>query len=799
MGWITLLLKPAAATLFGGVVFAITLRLGIPSANGDIDRSWSAVLAWAHANDRHWGTDIVFTYGPLGYLNGYASYDPAVFEVFLRGQLLLGLGCAGIFVLALRALRSGYKLLLLATLLLAPWLHTDAAMFACATLALAVMEQAVRTAAARPWQSAATSALVATYMAAVSLLKFSLLPLGAALGAIVALRFLQQRQWRQAPFWLFAGASAFLGLWLGNGQPWDGLDDYLFTSLELVGDYAAAMGSAGSDVQLQAGLAVLGGCIVLLAGCGASRRGERAAALAGGAYLLLVLLIAWRAGFVRADAAHVSLFFVICCFVPVVLAACSGPRTPAWPAAAPALALPLLLVIALQNAFPQADRRFLHYVLEQQRLSLYHLLHPGQLRAAYDMRRGALLPQLELPRMRAAIGDARVDLFMTAQGLLLANGFHYAPRPVFQSYAAYTPALLRMNQAHFLGPAAPDFVIFKFEPIDLRYPSSEDAPALLALLRHYRPLEQERGFLLLRRDAAAQAAAAAAPALQPLPVGEWLAVPDDDAVVAYLHWHPGPAARLLGLVLRDPPLQIEVELSDGSIRRHRLIPASAAGGFLLSPFFDRIENYVQWYYDRGSVPQVRRLRLNAEAAGSAQIAFAPAALARGSGEALPASIAEILYPGLGLAPRQLHGLTQPIVEHGQPALLLHAVAAADFDLPPRAQALEFTYGLSSNVLSTPECAGNDGIRVSVARLRGDSTDLLFARELAALRQTLDRGPQRQRVPLPPAESGDRLRIAVGLGNDDSSATCDWGYLRDVGLHPADAHDAAPADRPAGAH
>ena len=93
-----------------------------------------------------------------------------------------------------------------------------------------------------------------------------------------------------------------------------------------------------------------------------------------------------------------------------------------------------------------------------------------------------------LPRIKAAVGEDPVDLLMTDQGIVLAMGLHYDPRPVFQSYSAYTPELARRNEAHFANANAPRFVILKMQPIDGRLPMQEDGLALTMLLRRYRPL-----------------------------------------------------------------------------------------------------------------------------------------------------------------------------------------------------------------------------------------------------------------------------------------------------------------------
>src|SRR5581483_2678422 len=108
---------------------------------------------------------------------------------------------------------------------------------------------------------------------------------------------------------------------------------------------------------------------------------------------------------------------------------------------------------------------------------------------------------LDMPRTRAALGGGSLDMLGDEQGLLLLNGFRYHPRPAFQSYFAYTPYLLRRNAELLAGEDAPDFLLVKLDPIDGRFPSSEDSLALREAAQRYEPVLIERTCLLMRRKA----------------------------------------------------------------------------------------------------------------------------------------------------------------------------------------------------------------------------------------------------------------------------------------------------------
>src|SRR5258708_848864 len=60
-------LKGASLWWTAPVIFFLVLRFGKAPAL-DLDSGWAAVLRWAFAHRSRFGSEIVFTFGPLGFL-----------------------------------------------------------------------------------------------------------------------------------------------------------------------------------------------------------------------------------------------------------------------------------------------------------------------------------------------------------------------------------------------------------------------------------------------------------------------------------------------------------------------------------------------------------------------------------------------------------------------------------------------------------------------------------------------------------------------------------------------------------
>ena len=84
----------------------------IPLSNG-MESSWSAVLSYAHQKGLQFGTDIVYTYGPLGFLTiSHFTRDAVELRLIVDASLCFGVA-AGVCLLAWR-LRIGWRLFAIA-------------------------------------------------------------------------------------------------------------------------------------------------------------------------------------------------------------------------------------------------------------------------------------------------------------------------------------------------------------------------------------------------------------------------------------------------------------------------------------------------------------------------------------------------------------------------------------------------------------------------------------------------------------------------------------------------------------
>lgn len=464
-----------------------------------LDASWSAVLGYAHAHGLQFGSQIVFPHGPLSFLlvpdyNGH--WIPAR---LLLGGLLCYVGAAGITLLAWR-MTLGWRVLLLAFVLVSPanirneQVACEIAVVCWGLLALTDQQRAVR------W-----SLITALLVGVLGLVKFGLL-----LGGLVTLAAVMIDQiWRGRPrmaAWVAAVAgTVFLAGWILLGQSLRNLFPYALNSLAVASGFNLAMAqSANRDIRLAAVLTVMITLsAVVLRSFTAAANGQvlparRRWLLAG--WLMIQVLLNWKYGLVRADG-HIVIFLgfagVLTLGLEVVEATTRWAQLTARYAA---VVVFLLACVTAEWMFPgvmslPVDRAF-------RRLSnnLRVLARPSVYKREMDAKLALERRRDQLPQMRQRLGQATVDIFGQNQGYAIFNDFNYHPRPVFQSYCAYSARLDGLNEAYYSGTQAPDFVLFNLSPIDERWPTSEDSGALRALLSRYQLIDGEGLFLLFERS-----------------------------------------------------------------------------------------------------------------------------------------------------------------------------------------------------------------------------------------------------------------------------------------------------------
>ncbi|UXI69216.1 hypothetical protein [Tahibacter amnicola] len=789
------LLDRAFIVVFAAGFFLLTTRLGAPSAGDGLDPSWTVVLAWAFENKLRWGQDIVFTYGPLGFLHPIASYFPAAYGEFVAGQVIVGL--LGAFVAAqfFGLLNWAERLLLVVVAYLQiVVLCADPLWIIIFSYSLFTTQRLCETAAS-PVRLGSLIVATAVYAAITTAIKVSLFPLALLWWAGATLMLAVRRRVGLAGLSLAGFPLATLAVWLVAGQTLSDLPRHLQLSFNISAEYGHAMSAFAPLLTEVYGLALLGTIgVLLLMQLWRSRTSLSAAITV--LFFGAATFLAWRAGYTRADG-HTMAFSCVVSGLAVAIAAFPKQRSAALYAVCAVLALAgvPMLVTAWNPTGILTPRQLVDIAPAHVRSVARQLRNLAPTVQNFEQSLEADRKRLDLPQTRQVVGTSTIDLVGWQQGVLLLNRLNYRPRPIFQSYAAYSPVLARVNEAHFTGPMAPQFVLLPFSQIDTHYPTSEDPLTFLALLRGYQPAHVEGGYLLLKRTAGDIPAFAAIDAVsfRSSTLGTWVDVPAaESGTVLSLRARPSALGRAFAFLVREPSWRLEVQLDNSETHTFRIVRTAAEAGFLLDPFVNSLDDYARLFIG-DPLPRVRRFRLIPQsdvlsALYQHDFSYATAAMALPTSNTIvSAAVIASLFPGFDRRPAISNGQTAVIVEDGRPALFVHSPGRLAFELDAGRYHLDAEIGIRNEALSAAGCTGSDGVVFEVAASTGSPGSSVRQPHNPFADPAL-KGPHPLRADIVLPQAGT-LSLTVQPG---ASPTCDWAYVRNLRISAPQAPSAPPA-------
>jgi len=215
------------------------------------------------------------------------------------------------------------------------------------------------------------------------------------------------------------------------------------------------------------------------------------------AWLCMFLFVVWKHGFVRADLYHMGFFFGL---VPLLalsleLLPCSKPLA-RLSSRGLVIAGCAIAVVTVESLFSSSFKSSLAQPFAGLRENLKSLLQPSIVehaqRELYEKARAAA----QLPNLSERIGRSSVDVF-GQQCYAIFNNMNYRARPVFQSYLAYNERLATLNEQFYFSENAPKYVLFRLNAADRKFPPLEDSRLLRHLLLNFSPSGAKAPFLLL--------------------------------------------------------------------------------------------------------------------------------------------------------------------------------------------------------------------------------------------------------------------------------------------------------------
>ena len=625
-------------------------------SNG-VDPSWQMLLNEAVSSDWVFGRDLFFTYGPFGFIHA-RMYHPETWGILVTAWLGISVIMADLVWRVSGPGRLSFVGRALFGFAILEFMSRDA-MAVCFGLHALVFMEAVGISRKDAKTQRADSivgplhvvrqAIPILLLAALPWAKFSYFVTAAFFGcALLVAGFVQRR----FPWQALLSFTVCPLAWLMSGATLAECGQFIGTGFQLAGGYSAAMGlgpdsTAGAVAVIAAAFVVLTLPVWLVSRL---RLGDWRLSILTMLFFHGLLFITWKSCFVRYHAERIPVFlgtvFPLMAYGWLTSRLAVGNPTrergtsERFKSLADASGYHLNLAANRWKHWQSQWHTFLTTLRTVERRfglpillsGLVILLSAGTLERVQSLTFGEVIGQATAPirdqlltvaesvrnpnwrqntheeqlaKIRAANPipdvDGSVDVFPSKLIVGVAHGLDLRPRPVLQSYAAFTPALIDRDALHFRGDNAPDHVLISIGEIDNRLPTMEDSRAWFELLANYELTDSSDDLLTLSRRERPVLALSPEPEIRTtVRFGELVNVPPAMAspVWCRIQINPSLAGRAASILYRLPELRLQLQSNDGVDREFRLLPGAASAGFLVSPVVETREDLIRLWERR---------------------------------------------------------------------------------------------------------------------------------------------------------------------------------------------------------
>lgn len=570
-----------------------------------LDPSWNIGVQLAIKSGLTFGEEIVFTYGPLGFLAIRLPIGVSVAQ-FLLFDLLVMAVLLWMLAGAWSRLRSYWRLFLAVMAIVAlsgyvvDYPSGITTLLLLLTVALLLHDLGQR------------SALALVAAAGISTVGFYIKLNTGLFGVVVFLGYMaysmvlpkRHSRWFTLALTTIYGAVLLAAARLLNTD----LAGYLVNGLHVISSHNEGM-ALSPDIYAGGG-ALLTMAVLSIAALGWAMLGNLRSAprepdrwVAYGLAAVFVFAI-FKYSFSRADVGHSRVFFM---FAPAMigllaLANCSMAQA--------RLGKVFVAVLIFSSAAlgPLLSWDYLTTKVDSLRAYVVAAQRPGDETPPAHLARNQALPTDVL----AIIGDATVDIMPWEISVIYANRLNYSPRPIIQSYAVLDGALDAMNAARFAGPDAPTYVLYSVGEIDERHPFATESQTKLALLANYEVMQRFDQYLLLRQREQPRLLLETPRPEQWARLGETIALPSGGVQLITTDIRYTALGRLATTLYQPSPLNVTTIFSDGQEQTFQAVRGIANGGMIVNPFVEHLQQ-AELFFELGQGRQVTGIRFESPA------------------------------------------------------------------------------------------------------------------------------------------------------------------------------------------
>jgi len=391
------------------------------------------------------------------------------------------------------------------------------------------------------------------------------------------------------------------------------LIDYLRGALEISSGYSSAMSLVGSKLELIVGISEMFLIFALLI------LGSREYSVGLSLSIAFILWMTFKHGFVRQDG-HIIGFISS---TPLLVSICiTKAKTLPTIKFSFLIHIYLLLIMLIygftsnpfgNQSFPQGTNRLADFAPERVAARVSGLINLNKLQDEVNAKSKAKLSKIKLPdSVIELVKSKEIDIIPWEISLVEANKLNWKPRPIFQSYSAYTAFLDHLNMKS-LSKKPREYIFYNFESIDGRYPFFDEPETFFYLFCNYRIADKFSEFInmpglsklmLLAKLNSSQCSTGTLAKKTSLPwnTSQSIEVGDGQVVRADVDFKYSFFGKIYKTLFRVPPINIVVIDVNGVKSEYRIVPDNAKNGIIISHLPKNPDDALSFFKGQFPVP-----------------------------------------------------------------------------------------------------------------------------------------------------------------------------------------------------
>jgi hypothetical protein len=571
-----------ALTVIGTAVFTVPGPISFPQPG--LDPSWRIGLYIAIMKNMQFGKDIVFTYGPLGFLSQPLLVDYNLWRLSLAFNLFTHI----LFFLSLYVLLKSIKtqwylyfIIVPAFALVMPGKDYELLITVSFLLYAYIIKEKNITI------DVIVIAAFGMLLSIASLIKFNMLIMSVLLILISFYAFRIAKKSYLYPAVLSLSYIIFILLaWCLAGQSLANFSGYVTTGIEISQGYNDAMAVHPQIHQVVLEFASIALILILL--IYSIVKGNKNVFL----YLLLNMaffITSYKYGLIRNHDAFYFTIIPLFTVLSIIMLNCADIRKPCnieglLSVMLIILTLVLIYSLVLQDQWITQDN--ITTKVSDYQLSYNLMENPEMADNIIDAQKDAIKNDNPLDEQTIAyIGNKTIDIFPWDIALCWAYDMNWSPRPVFQSYSVYTQKLDEINGKYYNSIESPQLVLFSYKTIDGRYAQMDEPDTFRAVVNNYHVVSPVNNYILLEQNNDTNIRAVTGLGAKEGDIGEFISVPQISD--GYLYGRIGINYTIYGnlvrLIYQPDPVYVQFVFGDGTRSpEYRLVPGTARDGLFLS-------------------------------------------------------------------------------------------------------------------------------------------------------------------------------------------------------------------------